>query len=96
MVSVYGFNGQDDIGAPHEIIPQDGDSFSVLDKWLELDDSGEVQDTVYESGDTTLVFSGYPFTWQETYAAPGYYILGFVVTDLDGNSQEVYDQVEVE
>ena len=71
MVSVFGFSGDGDVGAPHEIIPQEGDSFTVLDKWLELDDAGDVRDTVYESGDTTLVFSGYPFTWGETYAAAG-------------------------
>jgi hypothetical protein len=54
-----------------------------------------VQTTVYEESQTTLTFGRQSFTWQETYAAPGDYIIGFVVTDLDGNSQEVYDQVTV-
>jgi hypothetical protein len=95
LVSVFGITGQGDTGAPHEIIPQTGDTFTILDKWLQLDSQGNVQKTVYQTGQTTLNFSGLPFTWQETYAAPGYYIVGFVVADLDGNTQEVYNQVNV-
>ena len=95
LVNVFGITGQADTGAPHEIIPQAGDTFTILEKWLQLDAQGSVQSTIYQEGQTTLSFSGQPFTWQETYAAPGYYILGFVVTDLDGNAQETYDQVTV-
>jgi len=95
LVSIFGITGQDDIGAPREILPQVGDSFVILDKWLELDSQGQVQDTTFQAGDTTFYFSGQSFTWQETYAPAGNYILGFLVTDLDGNSVEVYDQVEV-
>ena len=95
LVSVFGITGQADTGAPHEIIPQTGDTFTILEKWLQLDAQGQVQKTVYQASQMTLTFSGQPFTWQETYAAAGNYIVGFVVTDLDGNSQEVYDQVVV-
>jgi clostripain len=95
LVSVFGITGQGDTGAPHEIIPQTGDTFTILEKWLQLDSQGNVQKTVYQEGQTTLSFTGQPFTWQETYAAQGNYIIGFVVTDLDGNSQEVYGQVTV-
>ena len=96
LVSVFGITGQGDTGAPHEIIPQAGDTFTILEKWLQLDPQGKVQDTVFQESQTTLTFGGQPFTWQETYAATGYYIVGFVVTDLDGNSQEVYGQVNVQ
>ena len=95
LVSVFGVTGQGDTGAPHEIIPQTGDTFTILEKWLQLDAQGNVQNTVYQAGQTTLSFSGQPFTWQETYAAQGNYIIGFIVTDLDGNTQDVYDQVVV-
>jgi hypothetical protein len=95
LVSVYGITGQGDTGAPHQIVPQPNDTFTVLEKWLELDAQGKVQKTVYQQGQTVLTFSGQPFTWEETYAAQGTYIIGFVVTDLDGNSQEVYGQVSV-
>jgi hypothetical protein len=95
LISVFGITGQGDTGAPHQIIPQDGDTFTIQEKWLQLDTQGKVQKTVYQTGQTTLSFTGQLFTWQETYAAPGYYIVGFVATDLDGNSQEVYGQVQV-
>lgn len=95
LVSVFGISGQGDTGAPHEIVPQSGDTFTLLEKWLQLDAQGKVQKTVFQPSQMTLTFSGKPFTWQETYAAAGDYIVGFVVTDLDGNTQEVYNQVTV-
>jgi hypothetical protein len=95
LASVFGITGQGDTGAPHEIIPQAGDSFTIMEKWLQLDAQQKVQKTVYQAGQTTLSFNGQPFTWKETYAAAGNYIVGFVVTDLDGNTQEVYNQVTV-
>jgi hypothetical protein len=95
LVNVLGITGQGDTGAPHQILPQVGDTFTIQEKWLDLDAQGNVQNTVYQTGSTTLTFNGQPFTWQETYAAAGNYILGFVVTDLDGNSREVYSQIQV-
>ena len=95
LVNVYGITGQGDTGAPHEILPQTGDTFTIQEKWLQLDSQGKVQKTVFQLGQSTLSFNGQPFTWQETYAAAGNYIIGFVVTDLDGNSQEVYSPVVV-
>jgi hypothetical protein len=44
----------------------------------------------------TLTFRTEPFRWQELDAAAGDYVVGFIVTDLDGNSQEVYTQVTVQ
>lgn len=95
MVNVFGITGQGETGAPREITPQVGDTFTIVEKWLQLDAQGSVESTFYQNGLTTLTFNGMPFTWQDTYAAPGYYILGFVVTDLDGNSVETYGQVQV-
>jgi hypothetical protein len=95
MINVFGITGQGETGAPHEILPQVGDTFTLQEKWLQLDSQGNVQSTFYQTGQTTLTFNGQPFTWQETYAAQGYYIIGFVVTDLDGNAQETYGQVQV-
>jgi hypothetical protein len=96
MVNVVGITGQGDTGAPREIIPQIGDTFTPLDKWLDLDAQGKVTNTVLLESQTVLTFNGQPFTWQETYAPAGDYIIGFIVTDLDGNSKEVYDQVTVQ
>jgi hypothetical protein len=36
------------------------------------------------------------FTWEALDAAPGAYIVGFIVEDLDGNQYAEYTQVTVE
>jgi hypothetical protein len=36
------------------------------------------------------------FTWEELDAAPGEYVVGFIVEDLDGKAHEVYERVMVE
>ena len=95
LVSVYGITGQGDTGAPRQILMEVGDTFTVQEKWLNLDAQGNVQSTEYLQGQTTLTFNGQPFIWETTYAAAGNYILGFVVTDLDGNAQETYGQIVV-
>ncbi|MBK8985776.1 MAG: hypothetical protein IPM39_06790 [Chloroflexi bacterium] len=91
---VFGFTGQDSTGAPREIIPQTGDTFTVLEKWLDLDASGEVVETTYQDGGT-LTFGDQMFTWQELDAAVGEYVVGFIVEDLDGNTYEAYTDVTV-
>ncbi|MCB9421138.1 MAG: hypothetical protein H6667_15155 [Ardenticatenaceae bacterium] len=92
---VFGFTGEDGTGAPREIIPQSGDSFTVLEKWLDLDGNGRVTQTAYQEGGT-LTFGDQMFTWEELDAAAGPYLVGFIVSDLDGNTVEVYQQITVE
>jgi hypothetical protein len=92
---VYGFTGEGGTGAPHEIIPQAGDQFTVLETWLDLDSSGGVAQTATQEGQT-LTFGDQMFAWKTLGAAPGPYIVGFVVEDLDGNAFEVYQQITVE
>lgn len=91
---VFGFNGNEDAGAPREITPQVGDTFTVFEKWMTLDENGQPTQTVIEEGQT-LTFNGQPFVWEEVYAAAGEYRVGFLVADLDGNAQEVYVPVTV-
>lgn len=93
MRAVYGFTG-DEAGAPREIIPEPGDTFTVLEIWLDLDANGRVVSRDTQEGET-LVFGDQPFTWKEMDAAPGNYVVGFIVEDLDGNSVAVYEQVTV-
>jgi hypothetical protein len=83
---VFGFTGSDETGAPHEIIPQTGDQVTLLQTWLEQDSSGGYQQ-VTEKG-KTLTFGSQMFVWKEQYAAAGQYVVGFVVTDLDGVEQQ--------
>ncbi len=92
---VFGFTGEGDTAAPREIIPQNGDTFTLQEKWLDLDKNGQVTKTATQTGDT-LTFGDQPFTWKELDAAAGEYIVGLIVSDLDGNSSEVYDKVTVE
>ena len=92
---VFGFTGEAGIGAPREITPSAGDTFTVLDKWLDLDASGNPGGTVSLAGGT-LTFGDAMFTWEELDAAQGVYVVGFVVQDLDGNSTETLDVVTVE
>ncbi len=92
---VFGFTGEGGTGAPREIIPQPGDTFTVLEKWMDLDGRGKVAQVSQQEGGS-LTFGDQMFTWKELDAAPGQYIVGFIVEDLDGKTFEVYEQVIVE
>ncbi|HUV73282.1 MAG TPA: clostripain-related cysteine peptidase [Anaerolineae bacterium] len=92
---VFGFTGENGTGSPREIYPHRGDRFTVLEKWLDLDAQGKVVQKATQQGGT-LTFGNQMFSWEELDAAPGQYVLGFIVQDLDGNSYEQYATLEVE
>ncbi|MBN1148886.1 MAG: hypothetical protein JXA78_16615 [Anaerolineales bacterium] len=92
---VYGFTSEDGTGAPREITPQNGDTFTVLEKWMDLDAQGGVAQVARQAG-STITFSGQMFAWEALDAAPGQYIVGFIVEDLDGNAYQSFTQVMVE
>jgi len=94
LVSIFGITGLGDTGAPRQITPQPGDTFTLLQKWLNLNSDGTVKESTSERGET-LTFSDQPFEWKEQYAAAGEYIVGFSVADMDGNTTEAYTQVTV-
>jgi hypothetical protein len=91
---VFGFTSQEATGAPREITPQRGDTFTILEKWMDLNEQGDVIEVIRQEGET-LTFGDQLFTWEQLYAAPGEYVVGFLVEDLDGNSQPAYVQVTV-
>jgi len=91
---IFGFTEEGGQGAPREITPQSGDTFTILEKWLDLDPQGNVTGTAQQEGET-LTFGDAMFTWEQLYAAQGEYIVGFIVEDLDGNSQTTFTTVEV-
>jgi hypothetical protein len=95
LTHVFGFTGENGTGAPREIIPQTGDTFTILEKWWDLDAQGKVVREATQAGDT-LTFGDRMFTWKEMDAAPGDYLVGFIVSDLDGAKSEVYTQVSVQ
>ena len=91
---VLGFYGDDATGAPREITPKPGDTFTVMEKWLDLDQRGNVVKTALQKGET-LTFGDQPWKWKELDAAAGEYVVGFIVEDLDGNPQPVFEQIVV-
>ncbi|MEJ5197874.1 MAG: hypothetical protein WHX53_03025, partial [Anaerolineae bacterium] len=91
---VFGFTGEELEGAPREIIPTPGDTFTVLERWLDLDAQGKVTKVAYQKG-KTLTFGNQPFKWKTLDAAAGDYIVGFIVEDLDGNQTAAYTQITV-
>jgi hypothetical protein len=93
LVQVFGITGDQDTGAPREITPQPGDTFTMLDKWIE-NASGGGQFT-YQQGET-FTFSDQPLQWEQLFAAAGDYVVGFIITDLDGNQYPVYTQITVQ
>lgn len=91
---VFSFTEGQAAGAPHEIIPKSGDTFTILEKWLDLDAKGNVIQSVRQEGQT-LTFGDTMFTWDVMDAAAGQYVVGFIVEDLDGNSQVVFQPITV-
>ena len=62
---------------------------------MELDSSGSVSDIIYEEGDT-LIFGDNIIEWEQVYAPDDDYLVGFLVSDLDGNLTQAFTQVSVE
>jgi hypothetical protein len=95
LFQVYGYVGEGSASAPAEISTASGDSFTIWNKYMNLDASGNVSEVVFELGDT-LVFGSSPFVWEQVWAPEGQYLLGFLVSDRDGNLTQSYVQVRVE
>ena len=92
---VFGFTEENGNGAPREITVSPGDSFTVLQKWMDLDAEGNVVATAWQEGET-ITLGERPVRWVELDAAVGEYVVGFIVEDLDGNQRQVFTQVAVE
>jgi hypothetical protein len=93
LIQIFGITGDNDTGAPREITPQQGDTFTLLEKWID-NPSGTPQ-VVYQNGET-FTFGAQPFQWEQLFAAAGNYVVGFIIEDLDGNQFPVYAQITVQ
>lgn len=88
-----GFSGEGGTGAPRAITPRAGDTFTILDQWIEADEDGN--EVINEYLGETLTFQGAPF---EVIAYEGYagdYSLSITATDLNGNEVTEYAAVTV-
>lgn len=88
------FVGGDTAGAPYEIAPNVGDSFTVNRRWLDLDNSGNVSGISFDQGDT-ITFSGAALQWGTQYLPDATYLVGFLVADMDGNITPAYTRITV-
>ncbi len=95
LFQVFGFKGGDVATQPSEITPNIGDTFTISQRWLDLNASGQFTGETYIDGET-LTFTGNPFTWEQVYAPDGPYLVGFLVSDLDGAITPAYTQITVE
>jgi hypothetical protein len=95
LIKVYGYQGSSDTGAPAEITPADGDTFTITQKWMDLDASGNVTQVVEEQGDVLTFSSNSVFTWSAVYAPVGDYLVGFMVADLDGNTSQAFTRLSM-
>ena len=95
LVQVYGYHGQGDTGAPAEITPREGDTFTISQQWIDLDTNGKVIRVGDEPGETLTFGTNSLFTWSAVYAPAGEYLVGFMVSDLDGNTTRSFTQITV-
>ena len=50
LTQVVGFTSETDLGAPREITPEQGDTFTIYEKWMDVNSSGQVGSVVTETG----------------------------------------------
>jgi len=95
LIQVYAYQGQDDTGAPAEITPSEGDTFTILQSWMDLDESGNVAGVADVAGDTLVFSREGTLTWSAEYAPEGDYLVGFMVADLDGNTKQSFTNLTI-
>ncbi len=81
-------------GAPYELTPKPGDTFTVLEQGINLA-AAEGEDDSYRREAGTLTFGDEPFTLETTPAPSGNYVVGILAEDLQGNTYEQYESVFV-
>lgn len=91
--SIFGFQDIDGSGAPRQITPRKGDTFTILEQWYVVDENGEW--VITEQLGDTLTYTGQPFTVNAYAGYPGEYSLGIIVDDLLDNEIAEYATVNV-
>lgn len=91
--AIFGFQDLDGSGAPRQITPRKGDTFTILEQWYTINDEDEWEIT--EQPGATLTYTGTPFTAVAYEGYPGEYSLGIIVDDLLDNEIAEYATVTV-
>lgn len=94
LFQVFGFVGSTTAGAPSEITPNIGDTFTVSLRYMDLNSNGKVTGISNYDGDT-ITFTGKPLEWGEVYLPDGQYLIGVLVADNDGNITPIYTEITV-
>ena len=89
MTQLFGFTGQGGVGAPRQITPKAGDTFTVLERGTDLSQDSDEENYAREAG--LLTFGSEKFTVIETPAPSGNYVVGIIAEDLDGKRYEQYE-----
>ena len=102
LYQVMGFTGISDLGdglggggGAWEITPSVGDSFTVKESWMNANAQGQVTGTEQREGGT-LVFSGKPIVAVTKYLPQGKAVIGFMVSDFDGQVRSVFKQITID
>jgi hypothetical protein len=69
IIILYGFSGEESGGAPHEITPEKGDTFTILETWIVTDKEGSPRMVQHQGG--TLLFGKKGIEWFDYDAPPG-------------------------
>ncbi len=93
LSAIFSSTGQGGPGAPRQITPQPGDTFTVTEKGYQLVDSRP--EAPFSRAGGTLTFGNGRLTVEELPAPGGSYLVGIIAEDLDGGRAEQYDAVFV-
>ena len=94
LSQIFGYTGQNGLGAPHQITQQPGDTFTVLEAGRKLVNGAPGE--IFSRPGGTLTFSSKAWTVERQPAPGGSYVVGFIAEDLDGGRHEQYESVFVE
>ena len=83
-------------GAPREITPREGDSFTVVHQYIALNsDNPDAEVEYFEQDGDSFTFGKQRLTLETLTAPAGDYVLGILAEDFDGNLFEAYNTVTV-
>ena len=95
LFQVMGFVGLQEGGAASEITPNIGDSFTVKEQWMTTNAQGQVTGSELREGET-LTFSGQPIVAVTKYLPKGKAVIGFMVSDFDGQVRSVFKEIAID